>query len=236
MKTNLIQMMRGLVIFGACLSACLSGCLPVPSAPQTESQATATVNTVILPTVSSPSIIHTPTVLPGVPSPSKVAPLLPTPTLMDPAKLPAAAPIVGRTAPDLMLSTLDESTIQLSKLRGKYLLINYWVTWCGPCMEELPALTRISQEYEEKNVIILTVNGTARDDLPKVTRLASDLKLTAPILLDKKDAFWNSYQIRFLPTSFLVDPNGVIRHIIRGSATEDVFRANLDRLVNNQFQ
>jgi len=151
------------------------------------------------------------------------------------AALPDAEPKVGFMAPDITLTALDGSTIKLSDLRGKNVLINYWVTWCIPCMDELPALSRLSQDYQGQNLVILTVNGINQDELSKVQQLVTDLGLSNPVLLDEGEAFWNTYLVQFLPTSFFIDSQGIIRHIQLGSASEDQIRANVDQLINNQF-
>jgi peroxiredoxin len=148
---------------------------------------------------------------------------------------PPAEPKVGFLAPDLTLTTLDGSTVNLSDLRGKNVLVNYWVTWCIPCMDELPALQRLSQDYQERNVVILTVNGIEQDELGKVQQLVADMGLTTTVMLDENESFWKTYLVQFLPTSFFIDTQGVIRHIMLGSGTEDTIRLKIDQLIANQL-
>lgn len=144
-------------------------------------------------------------------------------------------PTVGSQAPEFNLPTLDGQSLQLSALRGKNVLISYWVTWCIPCMEELPALNRINQEYKEQNLVILSVNGIKQDEMDKVTAAVSELGISMPIVFDQDDALWNSYWVRFLPTSFFIDENGVIRHIQLGSLNEDELRTKIDQLISDQL-
>jgi peroxiredoxin len=144
-------------------------------------------------------------------------------------------PTVGSQAPEFNLPTLDGQSLQLSALRGKNVLISYWVTWCIPCMEELPALNRIYQEYQEQNLVILSVNGIKQDEMDKVAATVSELGISMPVVFDQDDALWNSYWVRFLPTSFFIDENGVIRHIQLGSLTEDEFRTKIDQLISDQL-
>jgi peroxiredoxin len=221
-----------------CFCFILAGCSPAPSlpdeAPKQDLPADnyASASAIPAETVASPAAKQaTPT---GGAEDIETIPATP-PTLMDLGALPPVSPEVGGLAPDLSLTTLNEENIQISQLRGKYLLINYWVTWCIPCMDELPALDRVSRDYQAENVVILTVNGTAKDKIDDITRVVNDLQLTNPILLDKRDEFWKAYHVQFLPTSFLIDNNGVIRYIIRGSATEEVIREKLDLLVSGQL-
>lgn len=144
-------------------------------------------------------------------------------------------PTIGSLAPEFALQTLDGQSVQLSALRGKNLLISYWVTWCVPCMEELPVLNRIHQEYQAENLVILSVNGIQQDEMDKVTATINEMGLTLPVVLDQGDAMWNTYWVRFLPTSFFIDEAGVIRFIQLGSLTEQDLRTKIEQLISDQL-
>jgi peroxiredoxin len=149
--------------------------------------------------------------------------------------LPPTEVKVGFSAPNFSLTTLDGKTVQLSDLRGQNVLVNYWVTWCDPCLEELGFLDKLGQEYQGRGFTILSVNGLAQNPLSDLEAVVSQNSLTFPILLDEKDGFYNEYLVKFLPTSFFIDENGVIRHIQLGSATEDTFRAKIEQLLSDQM-
>lgn len=144
-------------------------------------------------------------------------------------------PSVGSLAPEFNLQTLDGQSVQLSTLRGKNVLLSYWVTWCIPCLEELPVLNRIYQEYQSRDLVILSVNGIQQDEMDKVTATITDLGISMPMALDQNDVLWDSYWVRFLPTSFFIDENGVIRHIQFGSLSEENLRTKLDQLISDQL-
>jgi len=144
-------------------------------------------------------------------------------------------PAIGSLAPEFNLQTLDGQSVQLSELRGKNLLISYWVTWCIPCMEELPVLNRIYQEYQSKDLVILSVNGIQQDELDKVTATISEMGITLPVALDQSEILWDSYWVRFLPTSFFIDETGVIRYIQLGSLTEENLRIKIEELISDQL-
>jgi peroxiredoxin len=144
-------------------------------------------------------------------------------------------PTVGSQAPEFNLQTLDGQSLQLSALRGKNVLLSYWVTWCIPCMEELPVLNQMSQEYQAQNLVILSVNGIKQDEMDKVMTAIADLGIAMPIAFDQDDALWNSYWVRFLPTSFFIDEDGVIRHIQLGSLPEQDLRNKIDQLISDQL-
>ena len=144
-------------------------------------------------------------------------------------------PSVGSQAPEFNLQTLDGQSLQLSALRGKNVLLSYWVTWCIPCMEELPILNQLSQEYQAQNLVILSVNGIKQDEMDKVMSAIADLGIAMPIAMDQDDAIWNSYWVRFLPTSFFIDENGIIRHIQLGNLTEEELRSKIDQFLADQL-
>jgi len=133
------------------------------------------------------------------------------------------------------MTTLDGKTVQLSDFRGQNVLINYWVTWCDPCLQELGFLDKIEQEYQGRGFTILSVNGLAQNPMSDVEAVVSQDGLTLPILLDENDSFFQTYLVKFLPTSFFIDENGVFRHIQLGSATEDTFRTKIEQLLSDQL-
>jgi peroxiredoxin len=142
-----------------------------------------------------------------------------------------ARPAVGSLAPDFTLQTLDGSSINLSSLRGKNVLINYWVTWCVPCIEEMPTLQKLSQEYQGKDLVMLSINGIAQDDLAKVKDTVTKFGMTYPVVLDEGDTVFKSYWMGFMPTTLFIDSQGVIRHIKFGGADETELRATIEQLL-----
>lgn len=149
------------------------------------------------------------------------------------AEIPAGEPRVGYLAPDFILQTIDGQTVQLSTLRGRSVVINYWVTWCKPCMTELPALDKIFQDYQDQGVVLLSVNGIEQDEFNKVNETVNSMALSYPVLLDKGDLLLREYWIGgFMPTSFFIDDQGIIREILLGSASEAGFREKIDSLLS----
>lgn len=152
------------------------------------------------------------------------------------AEIPAGEPRVGYLAPDFTLQTIDGQTVQLSSLRGRSVVINYWVTWCVPCMTELPALDSIFQDYQDQGMMILSVNGIEQDELTKVSETVNSMALTYPVLLDEGDLLKQKYWIGgFVPTTFFIDDQGIIREILLGSASEAGFREKIDKLISHQL-
>jgi len=133
-----------------------------------------------------------------------------------------AAPRVGYRAPDFTLPTLDGRPVNLRALEGRVVLINFWASWCPPCREEMPALQSVyAQHKPEHGLEILAVNQM--EDPVIVVTFAELLGLTFPIPLDSDGAVSQRYQVRGIPTTFLVDRGGVIRDIVIGGPMSEAY-------------
>ncbi|MFV0553728.1 MAG: redoxin domain-containing protein [Mangrovibacterium sp.] len=118
---------------------------------------------------------------------------------------------MGKTAPDFTLPTPDGKEVSLSDFRGKYVLLDFWASWCGPCRQENPNVLAAYNKYHSKNFDILAVS-LDKDRAKWVEAIEKD-GLPWTHISDLK--FWQSdaaklYGIQSIPASFLIDPNGVI--------------------------
>lgn len=115
---------------------------------------------------------------------------------------------VENQAPDFHLQTLDGKEVRLSDYRGKRVMVNFWTTWCPPCRAEMPDMEKF---YQEKDIEILAVNLTESESSVKnVTNFVQEFNLTFPIILDKENVVGTQYRIRPIPTSYMIDANGII--------------------------
>jgi peroxiredoxin len=121
-------------------------------------------------------------------------------------------PKVGDEAPDFKLKKLNGEEVQLSQLRGKAVMINFWGTWCEPCRTEMPAMQKAYEKYKDKGFEILAVN-VAETEIA-VSNFVEDYKLTFPILMDSQKETVRQYKISPLPSSIFVDPQGKITQFI----------------------
>jgi peroxiredoxin len=121
----------------------------------------------------------------------------------------AAAPVVGAPAPDFTLTDLEGETYTLADLRGHALLLNFWATWCYPCREEMPLLDSVQARYAEAGLVVLGVDADEPEET--VTEFRDEVGVTFPLLLDPGGEVQQLYRIRGYPTTFFVDPEGVIR-------------------------
>ncbi|GAA0287330.1 thiol-disulfide isomerase/thioredoxin [Gracilibacillus halotolerans] len=117
---------------------------------------------------------------------------------------------IGNLAPDFELETLDGETMALSDFQGKTVMINFWATWCPPCRAEMPDMQKF---HEDTDVVILAVNLTDSEArLIDVRNFKDEYELTFPILLDTHVDVANLYAIQPIPTTYIVDGNGVITY------------------------
>ncbi|HEV8309968.1 MAG TPA: TlpA disulfide reductase family protein [Methylomirabilota bacterium] len=126
-------------------------------------------------------------------------------------------PTVGHRAPDFTLRDPDGKPVQLSRVLGeRAVLVNFWATWCPPCREEMPTMERVYRDYKARGLEILAVNIDAGDPKAvagRVKEFMAELKLTFPALLDSNGEVVRAYRLRGLPTTFLIDRQGIVRAV-----------------------
>jgi peroxiredoxin len=118
-------------------------------------------------------------------------------------------PQVGQPAPSFSLRTLDGRTVTLDTYRGKTLVLNVWATWCPPCRGETPDLLKAYASLHAPNVAFLGVDDT--ELAPIVRAFVADKGVPYPQAIDADKAFSTAYDIRYFPTTFVIDPQGIVR-------------------------
>ena len=123
-------------------------------------------------------------------------------------------------APDFVLPDLAGGRWHLYEFRGRPVLINFAATWCLPCRDELPALSRLQRQQGPGGlqVVAVFVDRTGRVD---VAPLAEELALPFPVLLDPRGVVLRVYRVRALPTTFLVDSRGRVARTVVGAMPWD---------------
>jgi peroxiredoxin len=118
------------------------------------------------------------------------------------------APEKGAFAPEFALKSVSGDTVHLSDFRGKVVLVNFWAVWCPPCLQEMPAIQNVHENYGEQVVVLGVNTGDTRQD---ALRFMDDLGLSFDVVLDSNYEVENLYRVRGLPSTFFIDPNGVIQ-------------------------
>ena len=120
----------------------------------------------------------------------------------------------GRPAPDLRLTNMEGEVTDLRDLRGRWVMVHFWATWCGPCRKEMPSLQRMVQHMAPEHLRLVLVNTAETDD-----EVFAFLGLVAPdlnSLMDRDGQVTEKWQPRGLPSSFLIDPPGRVRYLALG--------------------
>ena len=128
---------------------------------------------------------------------------------------PASSPEVGSPAPDFTLPTLDGQTVKLSDFKGQPVFINFWATWCPPCLSEMPHIQAVFDDEASKGLVVLAVN--VGEEQSTARHFIEQQGYTFPIALDVDGSIGEKYRVRAYPTSLFIDPEGVIRSIKVGS-------------------
>lgn len=113
-----------------------------------------------------------------------------------------------KPAPPLKLADLEGETHDLSRLRGKVVLINFWATWCPPCRREMPSMERLSQALAGEPFVVLAVDVGENADTIEIFTSQLEAVPTFPILLDADSRALQAWDVAGLPTTFLVDKKG----------------------------
>jgi peroxiredoxin len=111
-------------------------------------------------------------------------------------------------APDIVGTDPDGKPIRLTDFRGRVVFLNFWATWCVPCRLEMPAMERIYREFKGRGFVVLAVN--VQEGPGAVRAFVRELKLTFPVVLDRKGEAAIAYAVRGLPATYLIDRDQVI--------------------------
>lgn len=134
----------------------------------------------------------------------------------------------GNLAPDFTADegfNLEDATlpIKLSDFRGKVVVLNFWASWCGPCRIEMPSLEALWQRYKNEGLVVLTVNRTnsGSETKEKARNYVEGEGFTFPVVFDPRGRLGLMYGINVIPTTYILDKNGVIREVVIGAISWD---------------
>lgn len=129
------------------------------------------------------------------------------------ALAPAAVP--QSAAPDFTLRTMDGKNLRLQEQRGRVVMINFWATWCAPCRQEMPHLSKLYDKYRGSGFELLAVN--VDEEQAKAIGLAQQLKLKFPVLFDgERKQVSSLYDLKAMPSTVIIDRDGRVRYVHRG--------------------
>lgn len=126
--------------------------------------------------------------------------------------------IVSAEPVDFSLPDLDGKQVRLSDFRGKWVLVNYWATWCPPCLDEIPELIAFHEKHKDKDAVVLGVDFEDID-IEELKAFTEDYFMTYPVLRSKPTSRSALGSIPGLPTSYLISPAGNIEAKLTGTVT-----------------
>lgn len=139
-----------------------------------------------------------------------------------PTVVPVAHELEGKVAPNFELARLDGTgTVRLSSLRGRVVFVNFWATWCDPCRRELPTLQTFTRQNSGRTApVILAVN--IGETAEQISSFLSEVEVQLPyVLLDSDLSISNTYKADLYPSTFVIDPAGVVADFHLGEMTLD---------------
>ena len=135
------------------------------------------------------------------------------PKAQDPSSLLLDVPKKPVAAHNFKSIRVDGSKVQLADYKGKYVFLNFWATWCVPCVEEMPAMERLAQQLKGKPFVVVAVN--MMEPLPVVKKFVARLKLTYDIVMDESGDIGGNYAANNLPLTYIIDKQGnIIRRAV----------------------
>ncbi len=114
----------------------------------------------------------------------------------------------GVPAPDFSLQNIEGESISLSDYKGKVILLNFWASWCGPCIAEMPSIENLHKTVKDENIQVVTINlGESKD---VVSNFMSKNGYSFNSLLDSDNSVAGIYGIRSIPTTYIINKEGNI--------------------------
>ncbi len=149
---------------------------------------------------------------------------------------PAAYALEVAAAPAATWQTMAGETLSLESLRGKVVLVDFWATWCKPCIKTMPELEAIYRDYEKLGLEVVGVSVDQGDDREKKVKKFLDKKPVAyPIVIDTDEAAsWEAFHVAALPTLYLIDRDGKIMERWTGVVDMKKVRESVDRAIGMQ--
>lgn len=149
----------------------------------------------------------------------------------------------GIPAPELSLIDEEGKKVSLEDFKGKNVYINFWASWCEPCIDELEKLQALYQKYQNRDDFVFLSATSPNDaefdnpmavDGPKqeIIELAKKHGVTYPILYDYQGHTFNRYMIQAFPAHLLIDKEGKINQVLLGELPMDIIESELEKLIN----
>ena len=140
---------------------------------------------------------------------------------------------VGQRAPDFTLKNLAGDRVRLADFRGHPVLLNFWASWCKPCITEMPHIVAAYDSLRNRGLIVLAINLSDQEQMKDVRSFVAALGLAFPVLLDVKGRVRTRYQLVAVPTSVFVDAEGLVRAFVSGPMSPATLEGRLTEILSD---
>ncbi len=138
--------------------------------------------------------------------------------------------VISRTAPDFSRMDLNHRQVSLAAYRGKVVLLNFWATWCGPCLIEMPHFVAWQQAYGKQGLQVIGVSMD--DDAQPVRAVYQRYRLNYPVVMGDEKLGEMYGGILGLPVTFLIDRSGKVRFMYQSGARLSQIRSEIETLLS----
>jgi thiol-disulfide isomerase/thioredoxin len=147
-----------------------------------------------------------------------------------------AARTQATPAPDFTLTNLEGKAHSLAEYRGRIVVLNFWATWCLPCREEMPMLSKLSPKYDGKNVAFLAASIDDAQSQPKIARFLEKKKITLAVFTGASPETLKQFNLgEIVPATLILDRDGTPTFRIEGEASKKDISSRLDWLLSERL-
>ncbi|MFN7022074.1 MAG: TlpA family protein disulfide reductase [Phycisphaerales bacterium] len=143
--------------------------------------------------------------------------------------------LIGKPAPAIRARMLDGSDFDLASLKGRIVLLDFWATWCGPCVQAMPKVQKVAEKFADRNVTILGVNSDG-GDTKKVSAFLEKRKISLGQVMDADGSIGSAYAVTGIPCMVFIDAEGVVQdvHVGAGPSIERELTQAIEKLLRGE--